>query len=86
MHILVTGSSGLIGSEAVEFFDRLEFRVTGADNHDVIDVFMHLIAGGHRLQAPKNSLSTAMAAMPPTTKIAKVMASRVASFVPSAWI
>lgn len=33
MHILVTGSSGLIGSEAVRFFDKLGARVTGIDNN-----------------------------------------------------
>jgi CDP-paratose 2-epimerase len=31
--ILVTGSSGLIGSEAVEHFDRQGHQVTGADNN-----------------------------------------------------
>ena len=33
VHILVTGSSGLIGSEAVEHFDRRGHRVTGMDNN-----------------------------------------------------
>jgi CDP-paratose 2-epimerase len=33
MKILVTGSSGLIGSEAVEYFDRQGHRVTGVDNN-----------------------------------------------------
>jgi len=32
-NILVTGSNGLIGSEAVEYFDRLGHRVTGIDNN-----------------------------------------------------
>lgn len=31
--LLVTGSSGLIGSEAVEYFDRLGWRVHGVDNN-----------------------------------------------------
>ena len=31
--ILVTGSSGLIGSEAVEHFDRQGHRVIGVDNN-----------------------------------------------------
>lgn len=31
--ILVTGSSGLIGSEAVEYFDRQGHRVIGVDNN-----------------------------------------------------
>ena len=31
--ILVTGSSGLIGSEAVEYFDRQGHRVIGIDNN-----------------------------------------------------
>lgn len=31
--VLVTGSSGLIGSEAVSFFDALGMRVTGVDNN-----------------------------------------------------
>jgi CDP-paratose 2-epimerase len=31
--VLVTGSSGLIGSEVVEFFDRLGCRVLGIDNN-----------------------------------------------------
>jgi CDP-paratose 2-epimerase len=33
MKVLVTGSSGLIGSEAVTFFDRMGFDVTGLDNN-----------------------------------------------------
>ena len=31
--ILVTGSSGLIGSEAVQTFDRLGWRIVGVDNN-----------------------------------------------------
>lgn len=31
--ILITGSSGLIGSEAVEYFDRLEHHIVGVDNN-----------------------------------------------------
>src|SRR5437773_4793644 len=31
--LLVTGSSGLIGSEAVQTFDRLGWRVVGVDNN-----------------------------------------------------
>jgi CDP-paratose 2-epimerase len=31
--VLITGSSGLIGSEAVAFFDRLGWQVTGVDNN-----------------------------------------------------
>jgi CDP-paratose 2-epimerase len=31
--ILVTGSSGLIGSEAVEYFDRQGHEVVGVDNN-----------------------------------------------------
>ena len=33
MNVLVTGSSGLIGSEAVEYFDGQGHRVTGIDNN-----------------------------------------------------
>jgi CDP-paratose 2-epimerase len=33
MRVLVTGSSGLIGSEAVEHFDRQGYEVTGVDNN-----------------------------------------------------
>jgi len=33
MHVLVTGSSGLIGSEAVAYFDRLGADVLGVDNN-----------------------------------------------------
>jgi CDP-paratose 2-epimerase len=33
MHILVTGCSGLIGSEAVLYFDGKGYRVTGVDNN-----------------------------------------------------
>lgn len=33
MKVLVTGSSGLIGSEAVRFFDSLGFSVVGLDNN-----------------------------------------------------
>lgn len=33
MNILVTGSSGLIGSEAVEYFDRQGHHVVGVDNN-----------------------------------------------------
>jgi CDP-paratose 2-epimerase len=32
-NVLVTGSSGLVGSEAVEYFDRQGHRVTGIDNN-----------------------------------------------------
>jgi len=39
MHVLVTGSSGLIGSEAVVFFDQMGFRVTGIDNNMRRDFF-----------------------------------------------
>ncbi|HEY8840442.1 MAG TPA: NAD-dependent epimerase/dehydratase family protein, partial [Candidatus Dormibacteraeota bacterium] len=33
MKILVTGSSGLIGSETVKYFDGLGHHVTGVDNN-----------------------------------------------------
>ena len=33
MRVLVTGSSGLIGSEAVSFFDKLGADVVGVDNN-----------------------------------------------------
>lgn len=33
MKVLVTGSSGLIGSEAVEYYDREGHQVIGADNN-----------------------------------------------------
>ncbi len=39
MHVLVTGSSGLIGSEAVEFFDKMGFSVSGIDNNMRADFF-----------------------------------------------
>lgn len=39
MNILVTGSSGLIGSEAVEYFDRLSHIVYGIDNNMRADFF-----------------------------------------------
>ncbi|HZL33655.1 MAG TPA: NAD-dependent epimerase/dehydratase family protein [Tepidisphaeraceae bacterium] len=39
MRVLVTGSSGLIGSEAVAFFDRLDFPVVGVDNNMRADFF-----------------------------------------------
>jgi CDP-paratose 2-epimerase len=39
MKVLVTGSAGLIGSEAVEFFDRLGFAVDGVDNNMRADFF-----------------------------------------------
>lgn len=39
MRVLVTGSSGLIGSEAVVVFDRMGFSVTGADNNMRADFF-----------------------------------------------
>lgn len=39
MRVLVTGSSGLIGSEAVTFFDQLGFSVTGLDNNMRADFF-----------------------------------------------
>jgi CDP-paratose 2-epimerase len=38
-YVLVTGSSGLIGSEAVTFFDAMGFRVTGVDNNMRGDFF-----------------------------------------------
>ncbi|MEO7571445.1 MAG: NAD-dependent epimerase/dehydratase family protein [Acidimicrobiales bacterium] len=39
MKVLVTGSAGLIGSEAVEFFDGLGFDVHGVDNNMRADFF-----------------------------------------------
>jgi len=39
MNILVTGSSGLVGSEAVEYFDREGHRVTGVDNNQRREFF-----------------------------------------------
>jgi CDP-paratose 2-epimerase len=39
MHVLVTGSSGLIGSEAVVFFDKLGFQISGVDNNMRADFF-----------------------------------------------
>lgn len=39
MQVLVTGSSGLIGSEAVQFFDALGFSVQGVDNNMRADFF-----------------------------------------------
>src|SRR3954454_20409018 len=39
MRVLVTGSSGLIGSEAVAFFDEMGFAVTGIDNNMRADFF-----------------------------------------------
>ena len=39
MYVLVTGSSGLIGSEAVSFFDNMGFRVDGVDNNMRADFF-----------------------------------------------
>lgn len=39
MRVLVTGSSGLIGSEAVRFFDDLGFDITGVDNNMRADFF-----------------------------------------------
>ena len=39
MKTLVTGSSGLIGSEAVAFFDKKGFAVTGVDNNMRADFF-----------------------------------------------
>jgi CDP-paratose 2-epimerase len=39
MRVLVTGSNGLIGSEAVTFFDRMNFPVVGVDNNMRADFF-----------------------------------------------
>ncbi|MGI9455967.1 MAG: NAD-dependent epimerase/dehydratase family protein [Aeoliella sp.] len=39
MQVLVTGSSGLIGSEAVTFFDEQEAQVVGIDNNMRADFF-----------------------------------------------
>jgi CDP-paratose 2-epimerase len=39
MKVLVTGSAGLIGSEAVEYFDGLGFAVDGLDNNMRADFF-----------------------------------------------
>ena len=39
MRVLVTGSSGLIGSEAVSFFDSMGFPIIGVDNNMRADFF-----------------------------------------------
>ena len=39
MDVLITGSSGLIGSEAVEYFARLGHQVHGIDNNMRADFF-----------------------------------------------
>ncbi len=39
MKVLITGSSGLIGSEAVVFFDAMGFEITGVDNNMRADFF-----------------------------------------------
>ncbi|MEL7482802.1 MAG: NAD-dependent epimerase/dehydratase family protein [Planctomycetota bacterium] len=39
MRVLVTGSSGLIGSEAVTFFDNMGFEISGVDNNMRADFF-----------------------------------------------
>jgi CDP-paratose 2-epimerase len=39
MKVLVTGSSGLIGSEAVEYYDREGHQVVGVDNNMWADFF-----------------------------------------------
>ena len=39
MRVLVTGSSGLIGSEAVAFFDAMGFEILGVDNNMRADFF-----------------------------------------------
>ena len=39
MTLLVTGSSGLIGSEVVDYFSRLGWEVHGADNNMRADFF-----------------------------------------------
>ncbi len=39
MKVLVTGSSGLIGSEAVEYYDREGHQVVGVDNNMRADFF-----------------------------------------------
>jgi CDP-paratose 2-epimerase len=39
MRVLITGSSGLIGSEAVRHFDRRGARVFGVDNNMRADFF-----------------------------------------------
>ena len=63
MKVLVTGSAGLIGSEAVEFFDGLGFDVHGVDNNMRADFFgpggdttwnrQRLEAGVRALHAPR---------------------------------
>lgn len=53
MHVLVTGSSGLIGSEAVTYFDAMGFRVSGVDNNMRADFFGpqgDTTANRHRLE------------------------------------
>jgi CDP-paratose 2-epimerase len=39
VHLLVTGSSGLVGSEAAAYFDDLGLRTTGIDNNARADFF-----------------------------------------------
>ncbi len=63
MKVLITGSSGLIGSEAVRYFDQRRARVYGIDNNMRADFFgpggdttwtlRHLSGNLSQLRAPR---------------------------------
>ena len=46
--ILVTGSSGLIGSEVVKYFDKRGWNVVGVDNNMRKEFFGK--KGGHKME------------------------------------
>ena len=47
--VLITGSSGLVGSEAVEFFSKKNFKVIGVDNNFRKKLFGKIADNNHNL-------------------------------------
>ena len=57
-YVLITGSAGLIGSEAVEFFAKKKFKIIGIDNNYRKFFFGNSGSVGKRNQQLKNNIKT----------------------------
>ena len=54
--IIITGSSGLVGSEAVEFFSKKNFQVIGIDNNFRKKLFGNIADNKSNLKRLKKKL------------------------------